>query len=130
MGCVTEISTMHESPGRIRLSVPTIKWQPQKKAALKAYLSELNGIYHFKACDHVGSLVLFYDSSQWRKDQLIEAVHHCPYPDVVADITNTPPPFKLKPRQRHRARRRQAAVSTPLLWEFVKHGLTAGARVS
>lgn len=132
MGCVTEITTLHQVRGRVRLNVPQIRWSPANTAALKALLRDTSGVYHFKACVHVGSVLIYYDSRATSPERLIDAVHGCPFPQSEDEKPREPPPLHAKQHQMgidhsHAFSKGGAAHTHYLVFDLVKHGLMAGS---
>ena len=125
MGCITEISTLHEVRGRVRFRVPQIKWSPNNSSELKKALRSLPGIYHFKACVHSGTTVIYYNRRILSKANLEEVIHHCPYPESEEQKLTTPPPVHIKEKER----KMESGILEHkhfLLLDLLKHGIMAG----
>jgi len=125
MGCITEISTLHEVKGRVRFRVPQIKWSPNNSSQLKGTLRKLPGVYHFKACVHSGTAVIYYNRRVLSKKELEEVIHHCPFPESEEQKPNTPPPVHIKEREK-KLENGQIAHKHFLLFDLLKHGIMAG----
>ncbi len=125
MGCVTEISTIHEIRGRVRFSVPQLKWSLKNSSALKAVLSELPGVYHYKVCVHAGTVVIYFNRRSLTKDALMEAIHHCPFPEGEEERPQSPPPVHIK-RRDGKWERSIFHHNHFILLDLLKHGVMAG----
>ena len=126
MGCITEISTIHEIRGRVRFSVPQIKWSIKNTSALKKVLSELPGVYHFKVCVHAGTVVIYFNRRSLSKEVLTEAIHHCPFPESADEMPKSPPPVHIKQRE-GKWGRGIFHQNHFLLFDLLKHGVMAGS---
>jgi len=125
MGCVTEITTVHEVGWRIRLLVPQIKWSEQNAAALEHALLHLEGVYHLHTSVHSGTVVVYYNPRRLARDLLFETVHHCLFPQSEEDKPKTPPPVRIKKRDSTKVKRFTLSRSW-LLFDLLKHGVLAG----
>ncbi|MCC7201987.1 MAG: hypothetical protein IT393_04895 [Nitrospirae bacterium] len=125
MGCVTEISTIHEIKGRVRFSVPQIKWSIKNSSALKTMLSELRGIYHYKVCVHAGTVIIYFNRRVLSRDSLVEAIHHCPFPESAEEMPKCPPPVHIK-RREGKWGRGIFHHNHFILLDLLKHGVMAG----
>ena len=125
MGCITEITTIHEVGGRVRFRVPQIKWSLKNTSALKKVLAELPGVYHFNVCVHAGTVVIYYNRRKLSKEALVEAIHHSPFPETEAEKPRTPPPVHIKKKE---GGWEKGIFSHQhfLLLDLLKHGLMAG----
>lgn len=125
MGCITEISTIHEIRGRVRFSVPQIKWSLKNTSALKKVLSELRGVYHFKVCVHAGTVVIYFNRRTLSREALMEAIHHCPFPESAEEIPKSPPPVHIK-RREGKWGKGIFHHNHFMLLDLLKHGVMAG----
>jgi hypothetical protein len=126
MGCVTEITTVHEVGWRIRLLLPEIKWSVANAKALKNALLRVDGVYHIHACVHTSTVVVYYNPRKLAREQLFEAVHHCEFPESEEDKPKVAPPVVMKPKRSSKLSR----LSLNRYWlafDLVKHGVLAGS---
>jgi hypothetical protein len=126
MGCVTEITTVHEVGWRIRLLLPEIKWSVANAKALKKTLLDVQGVYHVHACVHTSTAVVYYNPRKLAREQLFEAVHHCEFPESEEDKPKTAPPVVVKPRRGSKWNR-IALNRYWLAFDLLKHGVLAGS---
>lgn len=126
MGCVTEITTVHEVGWRIRLLVPQIKWSVRNSASLKKTLLAVDGVYHIHACVHTSTVAVYYNSRKLAREQLFEVVHHCEFPEAEEDKPKAPPPVVVKPRRSSKWNR-LALNRYWLAFDLLKHGVLAGS---
>jgi hypothetical protein len=126
MGCVTDITTVHEVGWRIRLLVPQLKWSVTNAKALKKTLLGVDGVYHVHACAHTSTVVVYYNPRKLAKEQLFEVVHHFEFPESEDQRPSVPPPVVIKPRP---ASRWDRVALSPywLAFDLLKHGLVAGS---
>jgi len=125
MSCITEIITLHEIKGRIRLKVPQIRGSEKNSTELKKTLQTLPGIYSLRACPHLGTVVIYYNQKVLSKDKLIETIHHCPFPESEEKKPDILPRVHIKSRG---TTHRKALFSSNhlILFDLLKHGVMAG----
>lgn len=126
MSCITEITALHEVPGRVRFFVPQIKSSPANAATLKDYLKKIPGIFHAKTCPHLGTLIVYFDTAEVSRASLHDHIHDCELPEMIVGPTHAPAPIQV--RHRISVKRTQSVntrTNSGLLIALVKQGLLA-----
>lgn len=126
MSCITEITELHEVPGRIRYFVPQIKARAANAAALSDHLNRKSGIYHAKTNSRLGTLIVYFDRTSVTKDALSAHIHSCCFPEPMGIDSHTKGVLDIK-RNAVLARRRKnkSSDNSTLYIELLKQGLQA-----
>jgi hypothetical protein len=124
MSCVTEITPLHEVPGRVRYFVPQIKSSLVNAESLREHLIKAPGVYHVKTNPQLGTMIVYFDGGVLTKDGLHDHIHACRLVENKDVDTRIPPSLNFKHRAvAGRGASRRSESKSGLLMEVVKHGL-------
>jgi copper chaperone CopZ len=124
MSCITEITALHEVPGRVRFFVPMIKTSPANAETLQEHLRKVPGIYHVKTSAPLGTLIIYFDSSVLTKESLHDHIHACRLNESPAVDHHDTAHLRVTRRMVHdRGLQEPSRAKSALLLELVKHGL-------
>lgn len=81
---------LHETPGRLRVTVPTLKAKPHRCVELERTLSECDGIDTVQVKPLTGSVVIYFDPERTCGEKLLECLIRLGHLDETVSILPQP----------------------------------------